>query len=389
VRARLPDGLARWIEPQEQFEAIRRDAVRHHARVCDLAYANVHDGAAGIAVEAMRAALDRAGPLDLQYTPYGGATVTRRLVADQLRGRYACEFDWRDVVLTPGAMAALNVLLQSVRLDGAAGNEIVLVAPCWMDYPLYVAQLRMTPILVPVRPDLHLDLDRLRAAVGPRTRAVVLSQPANPTGVVYDAGELDALARLLLEAPDPPLLISDECHRDVHRPGLQVPSAIASYPNTAVVYSFGKLFGIQGQRIGYIAISPRMTGRRDMASVCAQLCRVMGYCTPTALMQIAVRALLGRTPDLSAIDRRRTRVVAALRQAGLSVVPPDATFFVYPRTPASDEITFVRLLASRGVLVLPASMFHHTGHIRLSLTATDAMIDEAIARIVDAAAQAA
>jgi aspartate aminotransferase len=151
------------------------------------------------------------------------------------------------------------------------------------------------------------------------------------------------------------------------------------YDETCVVYSFGKSLLIQGQRIGYIAVSPRISGGRAVSELLERTCRMMGFCTPTALMQLAVRRLLGRRPPGSvAIERRRERAVAALRAAGYELVPPEATFFVYPRSPDPDDVAFATRLAERGVLVLPSALFHHPGYFRLSLTASDAMLEGAL-----------
>lgn len=383
----LAAELDRLLALQERFEEVRRDALRRNGRaLCDLAYANAYDGPDPDVVAAIREALDSDRVLDLQYTPYGGATITRRLVAQQLSKRYGRPFHYRDVLLTPGAMAALNIAFRAVRADGAGVGEVVVVTPCWMDYPLYLVQLGLRPVLVPVDArSLHLDLDRLRAALGPATRAVVLSQPANPTGVIYSRNELAALAALLRELDPPPLLISDECHRDICGDGVAPTSPMELYDETCVVYSFGKSLLMQGQRIGYLALSPRISGGRAVAELMERTCRMMGFCTPTALMQLAVRRLLERRPQLATIEQRRDRSIAALRAAGYDVVPPRATFFIYPRSPDPDDFAFATRLAARGILVLPSALFHHSGHIRISLTATDEMLDEAL-RVLGAVA---
>lgn len=372
------DGL---LSLQERFDQLRRDALLQKGpALCDLAYANSYDGPDPEVLKAIREALDSDRALDLQYTPYGGATITRRLIAQQLSQRYASRFNYRDVIMTPGAMAALNILFRSIRADDRIGGEVILVTPCWMDYPLYLVQLGLRPVMVPVDPHtLRLDLDRLHAAIGPATRAVVLSQPANPTGVVYSREELGALAGLLRAVDPRPLLISDECHRDICGDGVDLTSPMELYDETCVVYSFGKSLLMQGQRIGYIAVSPRITGGRAVPELLERICRMMGFCTPTALMQLAVRRLLQRTPPhLPTIARRREWAVTALRAAGYELVPPEATFFLYPRSPDPDDFAFAKRLTARGVLVLPSSLFHHKGHFRISLTATDEMLDAAL-----------
>lgn len=376
----LPDDFTRLVAPQERFEALRRQTQMHAGTtLCDLAYANPYDRTDPAVVAAIHDALDESRALALQYTPYGGATIPRRLVAGQLSRMHRRRFHYRDVLLTPGAMAALNIVFRSLD-TGDGRDEVIVITPCWMDYPLYLAQLGLRAVMVPVDgASLHLDLKAIRAAISPRTRAVILSQPANPTGVTYTREELSALTALLqAEANGEPLLISDECHRDVRFGGAEFVSPVELYARTVIVHSFGKSLGIQGQRIGFIAVSPDMRNGRAYASLLVQLTRAMGFCTPTSLMQLALPRLIELRPDLSHITARRARAIGALRRYGYELAPSDATFFIYPKAPGGDDWAFAEALAARGVLVMPSSLFHHAGHFRLSLTATDAMLDAAL-----------
>jgi aspartate aminotransferase len=385
----LPPALTRWLDAQERVDELRARALRHGGRAfADLAYANSYDGPPPEALAALRGAVDSARSLALQYTPYGGATVPRRLVGEALRKSHGLPFDHRDVVLTPGAMAALNVVFRAARHEGEA-SEVVVVTPCWLDVPLYLENLGLVPRLVPLdRRTLRLDLAAIEAALGPRTRALVLSQPANPTGLLYDAEELGALAALLERAPGRPLLVSDECHRDVVFEPHAFVSPASFYDATCVVYSFGKRLFLQGQRLGYAAVSPRHPERRALARTLERLTRVMGFCTPTALMQLAVGDLLRVPSDLGRVARRRERVVAGLLEAGYDVVPSQATFFVYPRAPGGDDLAFAERLGGRGVFVLPSAVFHDAGRFRLSFTASDEMLDRALSVLSAARASA-
>jgi aspartate aminotransferase len=379
----LSERIESLLAAQERVDALRDEAMRRSgAALCDLAYPNSHDGVPGEVTEALREALTPGRSLDLQYTPYGGGTVARRLVAESLSTSHGERFHFRDVILTPGAMAALNVVFRSVR-EGA-DDEVLVVTPCWLDYPLYLENLGLRARLVPVQPrTLRLDLDAIRTALSPRTRAVVLSQPANPTGLLYGEGELRALGDLLGRAPRPPLLVSDECHRDFLIPPHSFVSPLAFHDRGCVVHSFGKTLFLQGQRTGYLAVSPRHPERREYARLLERLMRVTGFCTPTALMQQALPALLPLRPRLEPIVERRARALDALERAGYSVVPSQATFFLYPETPGGDDFAFTERLARRGVLVLPAPVFHHRGHFRLALTARDEMIDRALAVLAE------
>jgi aspartate aminotransferase len=366
------------LSAQERVDALRQEAtLRSGSALCDLAYANSYDGAPAEVLAALTAAIQPGRPLDLQYTPYGGSTLARRQVGDALTASHGTRFHFRDVVLTPGAMAALNVVFRSVA-DGSHG-EVLVVTPCWLDYPLYLENLGLEARMVPVDPrTLRLDLGRIEAALSPRTRAIVLSQPANPTGLLYSAGELRQLAELLGRAPSRPLLISDECHRDFTFPHQTFVSPMTFYDRCCVIFSFGKSLFIQGQRLGYVAVSPRHPERRAFATLLERILRTTGFCTPTALMQRALGDLIGLRPNLDSLLKRRARTLEVLTRSGYLVAPSQATFFLYPETPGGDDFAFTERLAHRGVLVLPAPVFHHQGHFRISLTASDAMLDRAL-----------
>lgn len=376
---RLSPAVEQLLAPQRRFDELRRTAVlRSGARLADLSYGNAYGGPAPEVKAALHRALDSADELGLQYTPYGGSTVSRRLVAENLEKSSGLPYDFRGVVLTPGAMAALNLVFRALREAGP--GEVIVPVPCWLDHPLYLENLDLEARLVPVHPgSLRLDLAAIAAALNPRTVGLLLMQPVNPSGVRHDAGELRALADLLQAAPAPVLLISDESHREVRIDDEPVLSPATVWARTVVIHSFGKSLQIQGQRIGYAAVPPAMPERMAVIETLEKLCRVTGFCTPTALMQLALGDLLAHVPDQRVLQRRRTITLAALGAGGYEVVPSQATFFLYPRTPEGDDWGHAERLAKQGVLVLPAPVFHHRGHFRVALTCTDAMLDRAAA----------
>jgi aspartate aminotransferase len=389
----IADNLSPAIEAalasQERYEQICESAYRRSgSSLCDLGYANFHDGPSPAVLAAIRECLNDAREPNLQYSRYGGMTITRRLIAERLRRSHGLAFDWRELILTPGAMAALNLLFRALKTDSSTG-EVIVLTPCWLDYPLYLENLGLRPVLVPLNPrNLRIDLDRVADSMTESTRAIVLSQPANPTGLIYSPEELDDLAGAMrAHQGRSVLLISDECHRDFVLEPNSFRSPAEFYENTCVVYSFGKAFKIQGQRIGYIAVSPRMEGVGEFVRLLERLCRVTGLCTPTALMQLAVRGLLDLQADISVIARRRDVLLQALLDAGYEVEPSQATYFLYPRSPEADDFQFAAWMAQQGLLVLPAPLFHHQGHFRLCLTARDSSVARAADVLTRAARQ--
>ncbi len=376
----ISPALETLLRPLEEFEAIRRRAVRLGDRLCDLSYANPYEGVAHTTREVLRRVLERERLLDLQYSPFGGQTLIRRAVAEDLTVRQGLEFGFQDVVLTPGAMAALHLAL---RATTDPGDEVVIPVPCWLDYPLYALSCGLASVLVPLgHPDCELDVSAIVRSLTPRTAAVLFSNPSNPAGRSYSAETLSAMALALEDAGRRYgrriTLIADETHRDFTAPNVHQ-HATAFWPETVTVYSFGKYHFIQGQRIGYLAVSPRDPRRMALAAEVVRWTRISGFCTPTAVMQAAVPDLLALKHDLGPIDDWRRMVTVELSAAGYRVVPADGSLFVYVATPdGADDFEFIRRLAEAGTLVLPAPVFHHTGHFRLSLTGGARMLEGGI-----------
>jgi aspartate aminotransferase len=368
------------LEPLERFESTRRKVARLGGRLADLSYANPYGGIQEQAKAILRETLDTDRLLDLQYSPFGGKTLVRRAVADSLRDTHNLPFAFGDVVLTPGAMAGLQLAL---RAAGQPGDEVIIPVPCWLDYPLYVRSLGLVPVMVPLTSKtFELDLAAIAEAISAKTCAVLFSQPTNPTGRSYGPAALRGLAEMLARAEQHlgcrVTLIADETHRDFVAEG-EFHSPSTWWDRTLVVYSFGKYHFMQGQRLGYVAVSPNHPSRRRLAEELVLWTRITGVATPTSLMQLAVPRLLSLRYDQEWLLKWRKRFVEELSAEGYGVAPPEATMFVYVRNPSSyDDFEFVEELATAGLLVLPAPVFHHHGFFRLSLTGSEPMLEQAL-----------
>jgi aspartate aminotransferase len=376
----IPPELQTFLDPLERFEKTRRKAARLGSRLADLSYANPYSGAQEKAREVLLDTLQDERLLDLQYTPFGGQTQARRAVADSLRESLGLPFTFEDVVLTPGAMAGLQLAL---RATGRPGDEVIIPVPCWLDYPLYVRSLGMVPVTVPLEPKtFDLNPETITGAISERTCAVLFSHPSNPTGRSYEPRVLDDLAEALGRAERRTgrsvTLISDETHRDfAPSEGFESPSLW--WDRTVIVYSFGKYHLMQGQRIGYAAVCPRHPSRRYLSEDLRRWTRITGIATPTSLMQRAVPRLLSLRHSQDWLIEWRERIVGELSAMGYGVSPPDATMFVYVQTPSSmNDFEFSEELAMAGLLVLPAPVFHHSGYFRLSLTGSETMMERAL-----------
>jgi aspartate aminotransferase len=297
-------------------------------------------------------------------------------VAESLRAWRGLPFAADDILLTNGGFAAIAVALRAV-VD--PGDEVIFCSPPWFFYETLIRATGAEPVRVRVRPaDFDLDLAAIAAAITPRTRAIIVNSPNNPTGVIYPPATLAALAEVLTAAAErhgrPIYLLSDEAYSRIVFDGRPYHSPTAFYPNTLLLYTYGKTLLTPGQRLGYIALPPAMPDREAlrMAIVLAQL--VTGYAWPNALLQHALPELEGLSVDIAHLQRKRDRLVAALREIGYAVHVPAGTFYLLPRSPWADDLAFADLLVKHDVLVLPGTLVELPGYFRLSLTANDDMI---------------
>ncbi|MCZ6652042.1 MAG: aminotransferase class I/II-fold pyridoxal phosphate-dependent enzyme [Planctomycetota bacterium] len=377
------DLTLKLFEVQERFDRLYDSTLKRFGnKFLDLSYANAYDGPTPVVLEAMEKALRDKRDLSFQYTPYGGSTLTRRRIATALRAQFDLEFHFRDIVLTPGAMAALNMAFRTLVTD--ARHEIIVLTPCWLDYPLYLSNLDIRAVYVPLSSSKHLDLEKISKAINTNTRAIVFSHPGCPTGVVFSTEELNELSIILDEAEQRHssaiYLISDESHRDVWWRREPFHSPMMSYDRCLSIYSFGKALFLQGQRIGYVCVSPRMKENNELRVQLVRNARAMGFCTPTNLMQRAVCDLLDYEFPGDVVAGRQKLVRDRLSEYGYEVCSAQATFFVYVKSPIPDEFAFVELLAEQGVVVLPSSLFHESGYFRISVTARTPDIEEHLSK---------
>jgi aspartate aminotransferase len=368
------------LEPQERLDRLIASSFKRFGpRLIDLSYANPADGPSAEVLSILERVTAQSQGLSLQYTPLAGRTPVRRAVAGQLTRRFSLPFDARDIVLTAGAMPALNI---AARALFGAGDEVIVLTPAWQDYPLYLRNLNVPARLVALREDKRLDIDGIGSAITPATRGLLFSQPCCPTGVVYSRQELEELAAVLAAAEArfgaPIYIVSDEVHRDVVWGSRPCHSPLETHPASVSVYSFGKAFAMQGQRIGYLALSPAMPNLEQVRTTIERCIRLMGFGHPTSILQRAVMDLLDCKPAAVALGRRQAEVRSALASYGYDVCHGEATFYVYVKSPVEDDFQFAELLASQGVLVVPSMLFHDPGYVRLSLTAQTPAIEAAL-----------
>ena len=345
---------------------------------CDFVFGNPHE----LPLPEYVTALQRhVPPQDPSWYAYKSSEPhARRTVAASLRQHRGLAFEDEDVFMTNGAFAALSVALAALVDDG---DDVIFVSPPWFFYESMIVAAGGRPVRVGIdRDTFDLDLAAIEAAMTERTRAIIVNSPHNPTGKIVPPETLEALAGILKRASERSgrriYLLSDEAYSRIVFDGRPYPSPTAYYDDTLLLYTYGKTLLTPGQRIGYIALPPAMRDRPSLreAILAAQL--TTGYAFPNALLQHAIADIDSFTIDIAALQRRRDRVVEAFTAMGYEVTVPEGTFYIVVRSPEEDDGAFCERLADEGVYVLPGGVFELPGYFRLSLTASDEMIERSL-----------
>lgn len=317
----------------------------------------------------------------------------RTAAVASLHDRVGLRFDEEDVAMTNGAFAGLAV---TVRAVCDPGDEVIYLSPPWFFYRAIIRSIGATPVRVQVDPATwDIDVPAVARAITARTRAIIVNSPNNPTGRLYPRRTLDALAAELESASRRSgrrvYLISDEAYSRILFDGLRYESPARSYAHTFVVYTYGKQLLTPGERIGYVALPPTMPidDRQALRGALTMAQLVTGWAFPNAVLQYALGELDHLSIDIAHLQDKRDRVVRALTENGYQLHAPEGTFYLLPHTPWPDDEAFLRYLGERDVFVLPGSTVEMPGTFRISLTASDAMIDKALPVFAAAARQPA
>ena len=346
--------------------------------VANFAVGNPQEMPLGGYVDALKAQTEPRSPDWFAYKlsePKSQAAVARGLTS-----RTGLDWDPADVAMTNGGFAAIAVALRAVL---EPGDEVIFLSPPWFFYELLIRAAGGVPVRVSLAPPaFDLDPAALAAAITPRTRAVLFNSPHNPSGRVYPLDDLRALAAQLDEATRRLgrriFLVSDEPYNRIVFDGREFHSPAEVYPDTITTYSYGKTLLAPGMRIGYLTVPPTMADREALREriLVAQLAG--GFLFPNALLQHAIEDLERLSVDVAALERRRDRMVGELRVMGYETTMPEGTFYIMARSPIDDDVAFGELLAAENVLILPGTVVEVPGWFRISLTASDEMVDSGL-----------
>jgi len=330
-------------------------------------------------VKALQEIINDPKPGMHKYMSNVGYDETRAAVAENLSQDHGLPFTAQSIVMTVGAGGAVNTALKAL-ID--PGEEVIANAPYFVEYRFYIENHGGVMVVAETTPGFDLDVDAIAAKITDRTRAVLITNPNNPTGVVYPQETLDRLGDLLrarsAERDRPIFLLDDAPYRKLVYDMPLCTSAFKGYENTLMATSHSKDLGLPGERIGFLAVSPRIQGWQRVCGAAAFANRSLGFVNAPALMQRVAARLQNVTIDLGWYRRKRDLLCRELGRMGYEMPHPGGAFYIFPKAPGGDDIAFMNKLKEKRVLVVPGSGFGRPGYFRISYCVSDEKIAGAL-----------
>jgi len=313
------------------------------------------------------------------YMPNIGYPAVRQAVAEFVSSEQGLEITADEVIMTCGAAGALNVILKAV-LD--PGDEVITLAPYFVEYGFYADNHGGVLKTVSTKSDFTIDVQAIQAAITPKTKAILINSPNNPSGQIYSKESLLQLGVVLTEEGRrlnrTLYLVSDEPYRKITFDGVKVPSIFSCYAESVIVTSYSKDLSIPGERIGFLAVNPQATYKKDLLAGMALANRILGYVNAPALMQRTIQSLQGICVDPAIYEQKRNLLCDGLSECGYEFVKPKGAFYLFPKTPIPDDVTFVKALQEELILTVPGSGFGSPGYFRIAFCVDDETIRRAL-----------
>ena len=302
------------------------------------------------------------------YMSNAGFEDVRQTIAESLNRRFGTSFAAKNLIMTVGAASGLNVAFKTILNPG---EEVIVFAPYFLEYGAYVRNYDGN--LVEISPDtttFQPNLKEFEEKITPKTRAVIVNTPHNPTGVVYSEETIRKLTSIL-EAKQKEFgtviyLISDEPYRELAYDGVQVPYLTKYYVNTIVGYSYSKSLSLPGERIGYVAVNPTCTDADLLVPMMSQISRGIGHNCPSSLIMMGVEDVLDETSDMTVYETNMNLLYDKLIELGFSCVRPSGTFYIFPKALEEDAVAFCNKALKYDLVLVPSDSFGCPGYFRMA-----------------------
>lgn len=314
-----------------------------------------------------------------RYMPNAGYLQTRTAVAQLLKDETGIAFTPREIVMTCGAAGALNVIFETILNPR---DEVIIFSPFFGEFTFYIENHQGRPVIAPTDDLFQPDLEALDRLITPRTRAVLINSPNNPSGALYSADKIIQLSELIhskeQELGTEIFLISDEPYRRIIFDNVTYPHIFQYHHATIAVHSHSKDLAIPGERIGYIAINPNYAEKSLLADGLISWTRSLGFVNAPAMMQNTITSLQGVSINAAEYERKRNYLYSELTRLGYEIVKPQGAFYMFPKSPIDDDVDFVATLQKWNVLTVPGKGFGSPGFFRISYCVEDRVLEGAM-----------
>lgn len=302
------------------------------------------------------------------YSPSVGIPSVKEKIAASLNKRFGMNYTANHIFPTTGAAGAVA---HAVRCITKPGDEVLTFAPYFPEYNPYINMSGAVLKVVPANTEnFQINFEKLEEMLNEKTMALLINTPNNPSGAVYSAETLTALANLLYRKQEEYghdiFIISDEPYREIVFAGVDAPYVSKFYDNTLSCYSYSKSLSLPGERIGYVAANPKCTDAELISAMCSQISRGIGHNCPPSIIQLAVAEVLDETSDMSVYETNMNILYKELTDLGFSCVKPGGTFYIFPKALEEDAVAFCQKALKYDLVLVPSDSFGVPGYFRMA-----------------------
>lgn len=301
------------------------------------------------------------------YMNNSGYEDVRSAIAESINGRFNTAFTYNNIIMTVGAAGGLNVLFKTLLNPG---DQVITFAPFFGEYRSYVGNYDGELVIITANTaDFQPNLTEFTDKITPRTKAVIVNSPNNPTGVIYSEETIMQLSEILRqkqkEFGTDIYIISDEPYRELAYDNNEVPYLTKYYDNTIIGYSFSKSLSLPGERIGYLVIPDQVADFENIISAANIATRILGFVNAPSLFQRVIAKCLDAKVDIEAYNRNRELLYNSLTSFGYQCIKPQGAFYLFIKTPIEDDIEFCNLAKKKNILIVPGTSFGCPGYSRI------------------------
>lgn len=370
ISEKMKSLVANSSVTRAMFEEGKKMAAKYGAEnVFDFSLGNPNVAAPIEVKDAIINILQNENPVTVHgYMSNAGYEQVREKIASHLNKLHGTHFNTENILMTVGAAGGLNVILKTLLNPG---DEVIAFAPYFGEYNNYVANFDGK--IVAISPDtehFQLNFEEFEQKITDKTKAVIINNPNNPTGVVYSEETIKKIADILKkkqkELGTSIYLIADEPYRELAYDGVVVPYLTKYYDNTIVGYSYSKSLSLPGERIGYLVMPQELDDYENIIAAASVANRILGFVNAPSLIQLAVAECLDAQTDVSYYNRNRELLYNSLIEYGFECIKPQGAFYLFVKSPVADEKAFCEAAKKYNILIVPGSAFACPGYVRIA-----------------------